>query len=67
MDSGLNQRHAQDHSAALERRAELNRLAAQARAPRKPRGRNLNIPHPGAAVFALLSRGGHATHRPRRV
>ena len=64
MDSGLNQRHAQDHSAELNRRAELHRLAAQARDPRQPKMRSVRIPHPGAAVFALLSR---PRQTPRRV
>lgn len=64
MDSGLNQRHAQDHSAELNRRAELHRLAAQAREPRKSRMQGVRIPHPGAAVFAFLSR---PRQTPRRV
>jgi hypothetical protein len=63
MDSGLNKRHAEDHSAELTRRAELHRLAAQARDPRKPKLRSVRIPHPGAAVFALLSRPRHTARR----
>jgi hypothetical protein len=64
MDSGLNQRHSQDHAAELNRRAELHRLAAQARAPRQPKTRSIRIPHPGAAVLALLTR---PRQTPRRV
>ena len=63
MDSGLNQRHAQDHSAELNRRAELHRLAAQARDPRQPKMRIVRIPHPGAAVVALLSRPRQTARR----
>jgi hypothetical protein len=65
MDSGLNQRHAQEHSAELQRRADLHRLAAAAREARRPKTRTLEIPHPGAGLFALLSRTGNAPRRAR--
>jgi hypothetical protein len=67
MDSGLNQGHAQDHAAELNRRAELARLAARAREERQPKARSVQIPHPGAGVFALLSRSGNAPRRARRA
>ena len=67
MDSGLNQRHAQDHSAELNRRAELYRQAASARESRQSGPRRVRIPHPGAAVFALLSSPRHAPRRARRA
>jgi hypothetical protein len=67
MDSGLNQRHAQDHSAELQRRAELHRLAARAREEKGQKVRLVGMPHPGAAVFALLSRAGNTPRRARRV
>ena len=66
MDSGRNQRHAQDHSAELNRRAELYRQAARARESRQSGPRSLRIPHPGTAVFALLSNPRHAP-RPARA
>ncbi|HEY6637361.1 MAG TPA: hypothetical protein VIZ61_06720 [Solirubrobacterales bacterium] len=67
MASGLNQLHAQDHSAELNRQAELHRLAARAREAREPKVRLVQIPHPGAAIFALLSRSGNAPRRARRA
>ena len=67
MDSSFNYRHTQTHRADLNQRAELHRLAARAREARQPKARNLRIPHPGAAVFALLSSARHAPHRARRA
>jgi hypothetical protein len=64
MNSSINYRHVRSHSTDLHHRAELARLAAQARGERRTgRSRSLEIPHPGAAVMALLSRPSRVPRR----
>lgn len=63
MDSSLNYRHAQVHGAELSRRAELHRLAAQARAAKQDRTPErpalLAPPALTERVYALMARLRH--------
>ena len=69
MDSNMNHRHVQVHSAELHRRAELHRLAAQARSEGKTKPHReipLHIPNPVSGLGRAIGRVTAAVRAARR-
>jgi hypothetical protein len=59
MDSNLNYRHAQVHSAELRRQAELHRLAVRTRDDRKAKPRRqttFRVPNPVSGIGWIIGR-----------
>jgi hypothetical protein len=70
MDSNLNYRHVQVHSAELHRQAELHRLATKARADRKakpPRQTTFYFPKPLPRIAWIIGRVTAAVRATNRA